>query len=69
MQSTKYSIQEKDLELELANRKHNLSVIEETISKDPKNGAILNDVRDLLTRRVADLNTQLTAFQSRNLST
>jgi hypothetical protein len=55
----------RDLELELANREHNLSVIEETIRRDPKTGARLYEVRDLLVRRITTLRIKL-AERSRN---
>ena len=66
MQSMKSATTQRNLENELANRVHNLSVIEETIQKNPKSSSQLLEVRDLLTRRITELNSQLANFHRSN---
>ena len=59
MQSPGLGNQRRNLEQELASREHNLAIIEETIQKNPRTSVNLSEVRDMLVRRVEDLNAQL----------
>ena len=63
MQTTRPEKPLKNLEVELANRRHNLSVIEETMQRNPRSEANLSSVREMLTKRIADLNTQLASYR------